>query len=132
MILSLFQESYTTPKIEKEWNKERPGFIIYNHGENNARGTMIAFKPKLFPIIHNTIHDNEGHFIILDCTIFNQRFTLGNAYSTVTDEYKSLFQSLFGEIHDLPNQSKTIAGDFNIILDYNRAASKIIFENTEN
>ena len=41
-----FQETHSTPDIENTWNKDCPGQIIYNHGENNARGTIIAFNPK--------------------------------------------------------------------------------------
>ena len=57
--------------------------ILYNHGENNARDTMIAFQPLIKPIIHNTIHDDQGRYIILDCTIFEHQFTFVNIYDLI-------------------------------------------------
>ena len=39
----LLQEIHTTPEIEQVWNKEWPGLLLYNFGENNTRGTMIVF-----------------------------------------------------------------------------------------
>ena len=42
-----FQETHSTPDIENTWDKDWPGQIIYNHGENNARGTIIAFNPQI-------------------------------------------------------------------------------------
>ena len=59
-----------TIEIEQIRNKEWPGLPLYNHGENNARGTMIAFKPHIKPFIYNTIHDDHVQYIILDCTFF--------------------------------------------------------------
>ena len=51
------------------WDKDWPGQIIYNHGENNTRGTIIACNPKLHPIMHDTIVDDQGRSIILDFSI---------------------------------------------------------------
>ena len=45
------QETYSTPDIENSWDKEWPDQIIYIHGENNARGTIITFNPKLHSIV---------------------------------------------------------------------------------
>ena len=40
------------------WDKDWPVQIIYNCGENNARGTIITFNPKLHRIIHDIIVDD--------------------------------------------------------------------------
>ena len=103
----LLQETHSTPEIEQVWNKEWPGLLLYNHGENNARGTMIAFKPHIKPIIHNTIHDDQGRCIILDCTIFEHRFTFVNIYGPNIDEQASHFyEHIFNEIYASPNDTK--------------------------
>ena len=98
---------------DKDW----PGQIIYNHGENNARGTIIAFNPKLHPIIHDIIVDDQGRSIILDCTILKHRITLVNIYAPNTDDLASpFFESTFKELDKLPNKTKIMAGDFNVVL----------------
>ena len=56
--IMLFQETHSTPEIEQIWNKKLLGLLLYNHGENNARGTIIAFKPHIMLFIHNTIYDD--------------------------------------------------------------------------
>ena len=64
-----FQETHSIPDIENTWDKDWSGWIIYNHGEINARGTIIALNPKFHPILHDIIVDDQGRSIILDCTI---------------------------------------------------------------
>ena len=71
MMQYLFRK-HTAPQILKIFGgKEWQGQIMYNHGENNGRGTVIAFNPKLNPIVHNTIVDDQGRSIILDCIFFS-------------------------------------------------------------
>ena len=78
---------------------------------------MIAYKPHIKPIIHNTIHDDQGRYIILDCTIFEHRFTFVNIYGPNIDEQASHFyEHVFSEIYASPNDTKIKAGDFNLVL----------------
>ena len=65
--------------------------MIYNHGENNARGATIAFNPKLQPIVHDIIVDDQGRLVILDCTILKHCITLVNIYGPNTDTSASCF-----------------------------------------
>ena len=60
--IMFFQEAHITSDIKNNWYKEWLSQITY-HGENNARGTMKAFNPKLHPIAHNTIVDDQGRSI---------------------------------------------------------------------
>ena len=112
-----FQETHSSPDIENTWDKDWPGQIIYNHGENNARGTIIAFNPKLHPIIHDIIIDDQGRSIILDCPILKHHITLVNIYAPNTDDVASpFFECIFKELGKLPNKTKIMAGDFNVML----------------
>ena len=78
---------------------------------------MIAFCPKLHPPVHNTIVDAKGRSIILDFTILEHHITLVNIYGLNTDASSfPFFESSFKELGKLPNKTKIIAGDFNIIL----------------
>ena len=85
MISYFFKRTHSTPDIENTWDKDLPGQIIYNYDENNARGTIIAFNPKLHPIIHDIIVDDQERSIILDCTILKHHITLVNIYTPNTD-----------------------------------------------
>ena len=121
MLSSLYilfsQETHSTPDIENTWGKDWPGQIICNHGENNARGTIIAFNSKSNPIIHDSIVDDQGRSIILDCTILKHCFTLVNIYAPNADDLASpFFGSTFKELGKLPKKTKIIAGDFNVVI----------------
>ena len=85
------QETRSTPYIENTWDKYLPGQIIYNHDENNARGTIIAFNPKKLPVVHDIMVDDQGRSIILDCTILKHHITLINIYGPNTDTSASPF-----------------------------------------
>ena len=105
---------------------------------------MIAFKSHIMPIIHNTIHDDQGRYIILDCTIFEHWFTFVNIYGPNIDEQTSPFyEHVFSEINASPNDTNIIAGDFNLVLDpdkdklggnveLHKASRQIALNNMEN
>ena len=57
--IMFFQETHNTPDIENTCDKEWLCQIIYNHGENNAKGIIIAFNPKLCPNVHDTMVDED-------------------------------------------------------------------------
>ena len=71
IIVYLFQETHSTPDIESMWDKEWPGEIIYNYGENNTRHTIIALNPKLKPNLHDASVDEQVISINLDSTILS-------------------------------------------------------------
>ena len=81
------------------------------------RGTIIAFNPKLHPIKHDIIVDDQRRSIILNCTILKHHITLVNIYAPNTDTLASPFsESTFKELGKLHNKTKIIAGEFNKIL----------------
>ena len=131
-------------RLKETSSEQGKCLLLYNHGENNARGTMFASKPHIKPFIHNTIPDDQGRNIILDCTIFEHWFTFVNIYGPNIDQQASLFyEHVFSEIYASPNDTKIIAGDFNLVLDpdkdklggnveLHKASRQIVLNNMEN
>ena len=79
---------------------------------------LLPFKPHIKPIIHKTIHDDQGQYIILDCTIFEHQLTFVNIYGPNINEQPSPFyEDVFNEIYASTYDTKIIAGDFNLVLD---------------
>ena len=60
---------------------------------------MVALEPHIKPIMHNTICNDDGHFIKLDFTILKHQFTFVNIYGPNIDEQASPFcEDLFSKI----------------------------------
>ena len=81
-----------------------------NWSENNARGTIIAFSPKIHPIVHYNIVDDQRRSIILDCKICNHHSTLVNINGPNTDASAYFFvESTFKELGKLiPRKTKLL------------------------
>ena len=61
---------------------------------------MIAFKPHIKPIIHNTIHDYQGQYIILHCTIFENPLIFVNIYvPNIDEQVPPFYEDVFNEIY---------------------------------
>jgi hypothetical protein len=67
--------------------------------------------------LHNTIEDPEGRFVILDCTINNQKVSLVNIYGPNDDDYK-LFDLVRTKLQQFENNSMIMGGDFNVVQNY--------------
>ena len=78
-------KKHPAPQILKTLGIKNGQAKLSNHGESDARGTIIAFSPKLHPVVHDTIVDDQGRSIILDCLIFKHHITLVNIYGPNTD-----------------------------------------------
>ena len=59
----LLQETHSTTKMEKVWRNEWGGNIYYSHGNSNARGVCILFKPRAKYKIKGKTIDEAGRFI---------------------------------------------------------------------
>ena len=43
----MLQETYSTPDIEEEWERDWGGQMIFSHGSNHSRGVLILLAPGL-------------------------------------------------------------------------------------
>ena len=121
------QETYSTKEIEDEWRLSWDGDVCFSHGTNHSRGVMVLIDSKLDVQILNTIIDNEGRYIIIECNIQGLNFTIANVYfpvrGKIAEQIKFLqdFDKVLKELN-VKDKSFIIGGDFNMIrnsdLDY--------------
>jgi len=60
------QETYSSKECKNAWRAEWGDDIVFNHGKNHSKGTMILFHPKLNFKIEKQITNKNSRYIILD------------------------------------------------------------------
>ena len=79
-------------------------------------GTLILVQRNIPTIIHKTIKDTHGRFLIVDMTVKDQRLVLCSIYAPNEDKVE-FFQTIFAKIESIEPKSIIIAGDINTALD---------------
>jgi len=97
--------------------------FIYN-SKSSSRGVGILLKSSLVYIIHNTLHDFDDNYLLLDISIDNYRFVLGSVYGPNRDELE-FFDNLKLDIRNLNKKSIILGGDWNATMDSNPAPVNI-------
>ena len=115
------QETHSNLQSEQKWKNEWRGIVHMSHGTSNSRGCMIMFKRDLDVKILNVKCDVDGRYIIVNCEIMDDMFTLVNIYAPNTEDKQVKF------INDLENtltqlgysseQNFILGGDWNIVRD---------------
>ena len=81
----LLQETQSEKCKESIWNNEWGAENLYSHGENNACGTMIMFRPELPIEIKKCTTSDKGRYILADIEIENKQLCLANVYAPNED-----------------------------------------------
>ena len=111
------QETYSSKECENTWRAEWGGEIVFNHGTNHSRGTMILFHPNLNFKIEKQITDKNGRYIILDGMFADARLVLVNIYAPNDVHQQVLFfKELQHQLKDYAEETIIIGGDFNCTL----------------
>ena len=113
------QETYSNIDIESQWKNEWGGEIIFSHGTNHSKGSMIMFKPGFSGTFVSKKCDRNGRYVISEIEKDDVKFTLVNVYAPNKENEKKLF------FHELSNVLTTLnisvenqlitGGDFNSI-----------------
>ena len=114
--ICLLQETHSVSNFEKIWESQWGGKIYFSHGQSNARGVCVLFRPNLTYIIHGIKRDTQGRVLCIDIEIEDIRFTLTNIYAP-NDDNPDFFKNCVEMIEQFENNSKIIAGDFNLVMD---------------
>lgn len=118
--IMFLQETHGSKEIEKEWENDWGGKILFNHGDKNSRGVAILFDKEHDYKILNTISDDEGRFLLLELSVDGQEFVLVNVYFP-TSGYKvnqlKLIDFIAGKLNDYVDSKIILGGDFNVQLD---------------
>ena len=84
-------------------------------------------------MLHNVINDQQGRYIILDISSFQQRCTLVTLYGPNTDSpefFTYLKESLIN--WELSNEPIILYGDWNVVLNYHNDTINYLKENNPN
>ena len=94
------------------------GYNCFVCGHSTAKkGVAILFNNSFTYKVHNIIKDDvDGSYIILDISIFEDRFTLANIYGPSDKDSPDFFTKVFDIIDNIGNRQVVAAGDFNVIL----------------
>ena len=116
------QDTHFSPGVDEKFVRSRWNSDCYfSSFKSNARGVAILFAKNLEYKVHNSISDPDGNFLLLDITVYNNRFTLATIYGPNTDN-PSFFQNVSEKISEFNKNSVVWCGDFNLVqnakLDY--------------
>lgn len=111
------QDTYNSKESENTWRVEWGGKIVFNHGTNHSKGTMILFHPKLDFKIEKLITDKNGRYIILDRMFADTQVVLVNIYAP-NDVHQQVFffKELQHQLNDYAVEIIIIGGYFNCML----------------
>ena len=114
----LLTDTHCTKEKENQWLHEWGYKAIFSSHTGRSRGVAVLFN-NTFPYqIHQVKKDTEGNYIVLDLTIQDYRMTLVVLYGPNEDR-PLFFQNLKNLISDIPNSSIIMAGDWNVVQDFN-------------
>ena len=111
----ILQETHSTVEVERVWESEWGGKIIYTHGDNMSKGLAVLTTKKAYDAISNIYRDLDGRVIIFDLQEQEQKITIAAIYAPNEDSPK-FFQEIATELRKR-SEHKIVVGDFNLVLD---------------
>ena len=112
--ICFLQETHSDCRTDSIWSNEWGGTCFWSHGETNARGVGLLFRPGLSLEVRNVQRDGRGRFVVLEATLSGTRLTMACIYGPNTDD-STVFEKLFEVCDEFDTEFTVIAGDFNFI-----------------
>ena len=110
------QETHSTQEVEKQWQREWGGKMLFSHGANNARGVMILVRNGFDFNVETVKIDKQGRFLVVKGKIQDVEYTVVNIYAPNKDACsRKFFDNLQRVLSDfgISNEDKVIiGGDF--------------------
>ena len=85
------QETHSKKDADVYWKNEWSTEVVMSHGGSNSCGVAILFGKGVDCVIHTTILDLFGRYIILKTAINENIYILINVYAPNKDRYITLF-----------------------------------------
>ena len=82
--ICFLQETHSDIQTENIWSREWGGSSFWAHGETNARGVGILFRPGLSLDVWRVQRDSGGRFIVLGVTLSGTKVKLACVYGPNT------------------------------------------------
>jgi hypothetical protein len=76
LIKFCFQETHSSKEVEQLWEDEWGDTCLFSHFNNRSAGVCVMFKKGLDYTVHDSKIDQNGRYIILDISLFDQRLCL--------------------------------------------------------
>ena len=126
------QETHSSKKLIKAWQKEWGSKWIASSGQTNARGVAILLNPKFRAKVVSRKTDHEGRYVFCRIkTEDNIEYSLCNIYAPNQDN-PGFFKSVFKTVFKFANENIIIGGDFNMTLHPELDRSKTTGVNNNN
>ena len=95
------------------------GYNCFVCGQSSAKnGVSILFNNTFQYTVHKVLKDDiNGTYLILDVSIFDERYTITNVYGPSNRDDPDYFVNLFNKIETFGNEKVITGGDWNVILD---------------
>ena len=87
----------TSKREQARWKSQSGYDAFFSSLDSKSCGVIILFNNTFEYVLHNVISDQQGRYIILDISIFQQRCTLVTLYGPNTDSpefFKNLKENL--------------------------------------
>ena len=110
----VIQETHSEPSIEKVWQNEWGGKVLYSHGSTAARGIAVFMSGAIYENLQNVYRDSEGRIIIFDLQL-EGLVTIAAIYAPNEDS-PIFFREISKELRKRC-EHKILVGDFNLVLD---------------
>ena len=111
-------DTHCTKEKENQWNHEWGYKAHFSSHSSHSRGVSVLINNTFKYSVHKEISDQMGNYVILDMTIQEYRMTLVAIYGPNEDNPFFFFENIKRHILDLQNSSIIIAGDWNVVQDF--------------
>ena len=110
------QKTYSSTECENIWQTEWGSEVLFSHGTNHSKGTMILINPKIKCKVEN-ICDKNGRYIMFDIALTDTRVALVNIYApNDVNQQVSFFKELQEQLQEFAEENIIIGADFNCTL----------------
>ena len=121
-------ESHSSEEIERIWESEWGGPIVFSHGSSQSKGIMICIKKQYENMIKN-VYSKQGRLIIFDVEENEQKVSVVALYAPNQDN-PSFFENI-RELLKNRSEHKVMIGDFNLTLDIELDRQGTYFNNNK-
>ena len=114
-----FQESHSSPEMERYWNSVLPGQLVYSHGSSHARGVLVGIHSRFSLSLKSSVADPESRYVIVECMQGDECFTLVSVYfepQITLELLVEILTTIAKKVDELGHNRVLWTGDFNIVL----------------
>ncbi len=112
--IAFIQETHLTPPEHRKLKRDWIGHVISSSFNSKARGVAILINKNTPVTIGETVVDTLGRYVLVNCQIYSEPWTLLNFYAPNYDN-ESFIQDIFLKVSG-GQQNIIIGGDFNFCL----------------